>query len=149
MNPSISPEQELFIQRHCMQQLLHEALTSDPNSCCGLLAGDGNMIESAIPVTEFVNSGTVELTHSDNASLKLMGIYLSSSQNEQPDPLLISRLSSLYESRTGAAPGCCLVLDLGHLGRIDALLYSDTGLTQPQPLEMLENGDLYPDSSNR
>ncbi|ATX80519.1 hypothetical protein Ga0123461_2113 [Mariprofundus aestuarium] len=149
MNPSITPEQELFIQRHCMQQLLHEALISDPDSCSGLLAGAGNMIESAIPVTEFVNSDTVELTHSDNVGPKLIGIYLSASQSEQPNPQLISKLSSLYETRTGAAPGCCLVLDLGHLGRIDALLYSDTGLTQPQPLEMLENGDLYPDSSNR
>ena len=149
MNPSISPGTEIFIQRHCMQQLLHQALVSDPKPCCGLLAGGANMIESALPVTNFVNSDVDKLTHGTDSDHHSRGIYLSSGPDSPPDVQLIDALSRLCESQLGGAPDYCLLLDLGHQGRMDALLFSDQALTQPQPLNMLEESDLYPQSSNR
>ena len=107
------------------------------------------MIESFIPVTSFINHNSVAKTESENEPLPLIGIYLSTGPNEQPDPSLIDELSKLYSSRTGEAPAYYLILDLGHQGRMDALLYSDRELSQVQPFAMLDDGNLYPDSSNR
>ncbi|NWF37300.1 hypothetical protein [Mariprofundus sp. KV] len=132
-----------------MQQLLHQALVSDPKPCCGLLAGGENMIESALPVTNFVTNDGDKLTHLTGSQTQTRGIYLSSGPDSEPDLQLIAELSSLCQSRLGAAPDYYLLLDLGHQGRMDALLFSDLALTQPQPLNMLEESDLYPQSSNR
>lgn len=107
------------------------------------------MIESALPVTDFVNCNVDKLTHLADKEHLSRGIYLSSGPDSEPDLRLIDKLSCLCQSRLGAAPDYCLLLDLGHQGRMDALLFSDLALTQPQPLNMLEESDLYPQSSNR
>ncbi|ATX81186.1 hypothetical protein Ga0123462_0311 [Mariprofundus ferrinatatus] len=149
MNPETSPGQEIYIQRHCMQNLLHEALISDPKPCSGLLAGGGNMIDTAIPVTNFVNIGNVDMPHPMLAGHPLTGIYLSVHPGQQPDRIQIEKLAKFCESQYGIAPHYCLILDLGQHGRIDATLYSDLALTKTRSLEMLEDSGLYPVSANR
>jgi len=145
----ISSGKEIFIQRHCMQKMLHQALISDPKPCFGLLAGGENMIETALPVTNFVNNDGDNLTHPAGNEQSIRAVYLSSSPGHLPDQALISDLSRLCEARLGAAPDYFLLLDLGQQGRMDALLFSDHSLSQPATLNMLEDGDLYPQSSNR
>lgn len=107
------------------------------------------MIESVQSVTKFINQSAAEMPQVDLNGHNIIGVYLSSTANHQPDRLKLERLEKLCITLTGTAPLSCLHIDLGHQGRMDAHLFTDTTLTQVQPLEMLEENGLYPDSSNR
>lgn len=149
MNPTTTSGESLFIQRHCMQNLLRAALDAAPKPCAGLLVGGGNMIESSSPVTNFVNNSHVDLPHPDDSDSHPLGIYLSTGSNETADQELLSQLGNSFEKSVGTPPTYCLILDLGHEGRIDASLFEGLQLSKSVTLEMLEESDLYPLSSSR
>jgi hypothetical protein len=46
-------------------------------------------------------------------------------------------------------PDCYLLLEIGHKGRVDARLFADPAFTRPLPLQMREDGDLYPTAVTR
>lgn len=133
----------ISIHRHCMQRLLHEAMGSAPKPCGGLLIGSNSIIESALPA---IGTSSHDM---DTATIPLIGIYLSVNLGQQPDQTVMEELSALHEAKSGRCPEHILLLDLSQQGRIDATLFSDMALAYPQSLEMLEDGALYPVSSNR
>ncbi len=117
-------------------------MESAPKPCGGLLIGSGNIIESALSATKLGHNSV------DAPALPLTGIYLSVNQGQQPDQTVVAELSALHEAKSGNRPEHILLLDLSQQGRVDALLFSDMKMTHAQPLEMLEDGALYPVSSN-
>ncbi len=137
MQTATAPTQELSIHRHCMQQLIHESLIFDQANCHGFLSGSGVLIESS--------SRTAQTT--DLSSL--MGIYLRTDEQGRVDHKQSALLQQQFANVTARQPDFYLILQCGHKGRTDALLFSDVELSHPLELDMLEDGDLYPASSSR
>jgi len=131
-----------------MQQLLHDAISGGQHCCQGLLAGDGNMIEKRLPVTE--------LSHSDDPAMRdflhhqpLFGIYISTCGTCAEDIARMRKLAERIQKHHDCRPACYLLLELGHKGRVDALLFADAEFRTPIPLNLKEDGDLYPAAVNR
>jgi len=150
MQPAQSDKHEISIQRHCMQQLLHDAIStlSHEQDCCqGLLAGR-NMIEKSLSVTSCAHPDEGRIKRFSTAQ-PLIGIYLVTDAASQIDHGKVHALVELAKRYDGHAPGCYLLLELGHKGRVDARLFSDAEFTAAIPLNLKEDGNLYPAEVNR
>ncbi len=148
MQNTYPPLQTLSIQRHCMQELLHDAISGRQPCCQGLLAGGGNMIEKRLAVTE--------TSHNADHSIAdflgphpFAGIYISTGEACDADSERIRKLTELVQKIHAQPPACYLLLELGHKGRVDARLFADAELSIPIPLDLQEDGDLYPVTVNR
>jgi len=142
---STSPVQKtLSVKRHCMQELLHQALTS-PHTI-GLLAGRGSIIEAIFPVTKSMlisesicNSAELQLPQLETNALTLIGIYQATDSDGNINPEQTFQLSSYFEKLSGTVACCYLLLELGTEGRLDALMFSDQKHSIPIPLDMQED----------
>jgi len=142
-----SDTREISIRRHCMQQLLHDAiscLSTEQDYCQGLLAGGGNMIKKNLAVTQNSFSGShsgVNFFSRAPDNDAIFGIYFSANGANPVSPERIQGLIDLVLEGYGHPPDCYLLLELGHKGRVDARLFSDAALTVTMPLNMQEDGD--------
>lgn len=135
MQSSKLPAHNISIYRHCMQQLIHQALLLEQADCRGFLAGSGHTIQAT--VAEADRARTI-------APSTLQGIYHSTDDQGQSDLEAVALLQRRFTALTGRFPDYYMVLQCAHKGRMDALLFSDRELTRPLELEMQEDGDLYP-----
>ncbi|MFQ5518401.1 MAG: hypothetical protein ACE5E3_00225 [Mariprofundus sp.] len=69
---------------------------------------------------------------------------MCSNADQQVDFPALQALAGMVESCSGQPPACYLLLESGHKGRVDALLFADLKLSEPITLIMREDGDLYP-----
>ncbi|MBL4775843.1 MAG: hypothetical protein JKY87_07315 [Mariprofundus sp.] len=131
------PEQEVFIHRHCMQQLLHEAINHKQNKCHGLLTGSGNVITNRLSVT---NKPLSAITFSQQYNEKevIIGTYLATKQRHKKAIEDTLKQLTLKSKQTHNTPFYYLILYLDHKGRIDAHLYADPELNNPITLNMRE-----------
>jgi len=142
-----SDTQEVFIRRHCMQQLLHDAiscLSSEQDYCQGLLAGGGNMIKKNLTVTKYplLNQQTCDYFFADSSDNDpMIGIYLSTNAASAISPDRLSSLTELVQKYYGHPPDFYLRLELSHKGRVDARLFADAECTSSITLNMQEDGD--------
>ena len=156
MPGAIPVKDQLSISRHCMQELLHSAVVADNKPCLGLLAGRGNLIESSFPATALIQGeqASAEISKRfyqsqlDAKGMALMGVFQTADLEGNTDPEQTTLLRSLYEQLGGRQPRCYMVLELSHAGRLDAQAYTDPELQDDLPLELLEDGNLYPACSN-
>jgi len=125
--------QNSSIYRHCMQQLIQQALLMEQTACHGFLAGSGNIIKE-----------TVTQTAADINSSTLRGIYQCTDQQGHVDHKLTALLQQQFSQLTNRAPDYYMLLQCSHKGRVDALLFADNDFKQPLELDMQEDGDLYP-----
>jgi len=138
----------IAIRRHCIQQLLHDALSASTTAhgCPqGLLAGRGNMIEKYTSVTNIDH-----LAPNLSAFCKQqdwVGIYLVADQ--EPGADRVQRLSDLVSRYYNHSPACFLLLESSHKGRVEAQVFADAACTTLLPLALQEDGDLYPTAVNR
>ncbi len=142
-----SDTQEVFIRRHCMQQLLHDAiscLSSEQDTCQGLLAGGGNMIKESLAVTKKtqLNQQACASSLADSADNHAMiGVYLSTNASCACNPERLNKLIELVQNRYGRPPDFYLRLELSHKGRVDARLFTDAAFKKNIALNMQEDGD--------
>ena len=144
MRPTLPINETLSVKRHCMQELLHQALAS-PHTF-GLLAGQGNIIEAIFPVTEnmltesgnICKSAELQLLQLEANSLTLMGVYQATDSNGKVNPRQTYQLSNYVEEQRGKATCFHLLLELGTEGRLDALMFADAEHNIPVPLDMQE-----------
>jgi len=141
---------EISIHRHCMQQLLHDAISCSviekekQDYCQGLLAGGGNMIKKNLDVT-----GNTRLSQDASADFfanasdngPITGVYLSTNATCIFKPDRFRGLIDLVQKHHGQSPDFYLLLELSHKGRVDALLFADAALTTPMTLNMQEDGN--------
>jgi len=78
-----------------------------------------------------------------------VGIYISTREACDADSDRIRKLTELVQKFHAQPPACYLLLELGHKGRVDARLFADAELSMPIPLDLQEDGDLYPVTVNR
>ncbi|MDQ6981976.1 MAG: hypothetical protein Q9M08_03065 [Mariprofundus sp.] len=131
-----------------MQPLLHDAISGGQHCCQGLLAGSGNMIEKNLAVTQTSHSGGHSTEDFLNFS-PFSGIYISTCGTCTDDSSRIHNLVKLVQKYHHNLPVCYLLLELSHKGRVDARLFADAELGTPIPLDLQEDGDLYPAAVNR
>jgi len=136
MQRTLPAKETLSIKRHCMQQLLHHALTSPHTS--GLLAGRKSTIEAIFPVTENMFRIS-ESDQPDIGPLTLLGIYQATDDAGNISPEQTNQLSGYFRKHCGKMPGCHLLLALGTEGRLDALMFADPEHSIPIPLDMQED----------
>jgi len=137
MQIATAPTQELSIHRHCIQQLIHESLIFDQSNCHGFLSGSGVLIESSNRTTQPADPSS------------LMGVYQKTDEHGLVDHKQTAWLQQQFAKTTARQPDFYLILQCGHKGRTDALLFSDIELNHPLELDMLEDSDLYPTASSR
>jgi len=142
------PTQQLSIRRHCVQQLLHDAISGGQNYCQGLLAGDGNMIENHLAVTKTSHSGDPSIADFFNLH-PFFGIYISTDETCASDFSRIHHLVEMAQKYHNTPPLCYLLLELSHKGRVDARLFTDAEFKTPIALDLQEDGDLYPAAVTR
>lgn len=120
----------LFIGRHAVQQLLHEALVSQKN-CHGVLYLQDHSITAAVN-HDFASIEPKKPEHSGDIG----GIYHLGTGSHHPDPLLIQQYRRIYGERIHY----CVVIAMDTKGRLeaDAFRFSD-GQWVPIALEMEED----------
>ncbi|MDQ6992287.1 MAG: hypothetical protein Q9M31_02340 [Mariprofundus sp.] len=133
----------LFIRRHCMQELIHAAITNNNHvASAGFLIKAGNILETQANVTQKQlrsDTDTInfirqqQLQYSKNGQT-ICGIY----HHNHTDQRQIDHISTLYHAALAQEPSYYLLLEGDHLGRIDALLYSDRDHTSAITLTMVE-----------
>jgi len=131
-----------------MQTLLHDAIgaiSTEQDSCQGLLAGSGNLIENCEPVTK-IDPAVAVLTDFCRQQ-GWMGVYLL--VRRQSDMQRIRQLSELLRGQCHDSPLCYLLLESTQKGRVEARLFADEACTVSLPLSLQEDGDLYPAAENR
>lgn len=131
-----------------MQQLLHEAISGGKHCCQGLLAGGGNMIEKRLAVTESSYSDNPCIPDFLNSS-PFFGVYISTHEACSDDSARVHKLCELVRKHHRSNPVCYLLLEFGHKGRVDALLFADAEFSTPITLNLQEDGGLYPAIVNR
>jgi len=131
------PVKEAFIHRHCMQKLLHEAISREKKHCCGLLAGRGNIVTSSISVTDKLFATAVSASD-DSREEVILGAYLATDADGQIDLKSLAKMKEVAFQDEHQAVFFCLVLYLGHKGRVDAHMYTDLELNVSVPLNMQE-----------
>jgi len=142
-----SDTQEVFIHRHCMQQLLHDAiscLSSEQDDCQGLLAGGGNMIKKNLAVTKKPSLSQQAYASfcadfADNEAK--VGVYFSTRIAYTSSPERLNNLIDAVQTHYGHRPDYYLRLELSHKGRADARLFADAECTRSITLNMQEDGD--------
>jgi len=132
--------QQLFIQRHCLQQLLHEAISDEQNPCHGLLSGRGNIITRSMSVTNKVFH-TPALVADGVQEGVILGAYVTTDKHGVVDAKAIANMRALSPDYVSCRPYYFLVLYLDHKGRIDARAYADAELQAPITLNMQEDGN--------
>jgi len=138
MSTHQQPTHEMFIHRHCMQKLIHEAITHEKNQCHGLLIGIGNVITNSHSVTDKLFPTTIS-SLANNKKEMLLGAYLVSKQRHGTGIKNIVQSLALKPKNTQEGPYFYLILYLDHKGRVDAQLYADPELNSPITLNMQEN----------
>lgn len=139
-----------------MQELLRNAVVAGESPCLGLLAGRGSLIESSFPATALIRGeqaagGTSNRFYQaqlEAAGMSLIGVFQTANREGDTDPEQTVLLRRLYGELSGQQPHCYMVLELGHAGRLDARAYTDPELGTSLPLELQEDGHLYPACSN-
>jgi len=145
MSSQPSSTHELYIHRHVLQAVMHDALAGPgflndkQASCQGLLFGGDNMLMKALPVTQKTyRTGDSAIQIPDHATL--FGIYIAASSLAVVDQAAVRALAGMLERVTAHAPRCYLLLELGHQGRVDVSLFADAACSQPIPLQLCEDG---------
>ena len=133
MHPRKVESTTVFIQRHCLQQLIHQAISAAPKRCHGLLTGRGNIIESHEVVTQNFDPARLS-NHSSDA----LGFYLCGGPDDKVDPHEAQQLHDLFVQTQGKSPAWVLLLETGQKGRVDAQLYTDTQCQTALTLELIE-----------
>jgi len=133
-----TPTSDVFIHRHCMQYLLHEAISNANNQCYGLLTGSGNIVTNCLPVTKKLIS-----PHSTSLSTEqkhaLFGVYLATDSKGSVNQQTMTTIHAACLQQHQHKPDYYLILYLDHKGRIDARMYSDMQLNSPITLLMQED----------
>jgi len=137
MQTDISPNQHVFIQRHCMQQLLHEAINNNQKQCCGWLTGNGNIITNNIHVTDKLFSSNI-FTPSLFQKEGILGTYFATDKRGNITQNSIMEMNLAMANNGLPQQQHFLVLYLDHNGRIDALMFADPALQNPVTLIMKE-----------
>lgn len=144
--------QALSINRHAMQQLLHAALMAGERACMGLLTGREGVVEGILPLSkqafEAFRSGKEESRLTTGERQSLIGIYQAADVNCEIDPNQTRSLRHYFTGHSKQQPGCYLLLDTSHKGRIEARCFADAGRSLPIPLNMQEEAALYPIPAN-
>jgi len=129
---------DVFIHRHCMQELLHAAITNTHNPCYGLLSGSGNIVKNYFPVTKKLSPPDTVSASAEHLPL-LSGIYLTTDSSGRVSHQMMSKAHSACLQWHQREPDYYLILCLDHKGRIDARMYSDMQLNSPITLRMQED----------
>jgi len=138
----MASSETLLISRHCMQELLRNAVVAESEPFLGLLAGRGNTIDLSIPVR--TSGNRPDQAQFTAKGMTLMGVFQSADLEGQTDREKTTFIRECFQELSGCQPGCYLVLELGHAGRLDAEAFADAELTHPIVLEMQEDSSLYP-----
>ncbi|MDQ6998758.1 MAG: hypothetical protein Q9M17_08585 [Mariprofundus sp.] len=138
MLPNNSSTQEVFIQRHCMQRILHETISSQQKECFGVLIGGGNIITNNIHVTDKVLQNNISVAKTPNNG-QALGYYLSLSERDSTPLEKCSHTALLLSQAKLQAPFYYLIIYTDHDGRIDVHMYADSALTKPLTLRMKED----------
>ncbi len=101
------------------------------------------MLEKHLAVTKTSYSGNHSLADFFNFH-PFFGIYISAHGTCASDFSRIRKLAELVQKYHHHSPVCYLLLELSHKGRVDARLFADAELKMPIPLDLHEDGDLYP-----
>ena len=132
----------LLISRHCMQELLRNAVVAENEPFLGLLAGQGNFIDLSVPLRTV--GGQPNRAQLEARGVTLMGVFQRAGLEGRTDRQQTAFIRDCFEQASGRQPGCYLVLELSHAGRLDAQAFADSELTHPITLEMQEDSSLYP-----
>jgi len=130
--------QEVFIHRHCVQHLIHEAIASPQKTCTGLLTGGGNIITNNIPVTDKLCYGNDYVAKSLQRDT-ILGHYFVTNKRDTSVLLAITEMQTMVQSRDQQNPLYYLIIYMDHDGRVDALMYADPALSTPVTLNMKED----------
>jgi len=127
----------VFILRHCMQQLLHEAINHVQKNCHGTLLGNGNIVTNNQSVTStlFRSPDPEALTDAKNHPI---GVYLSTNTDGEITPEGIEFMRKAQQQYCQNACFYYLILHVNHKGRIDAYIYTDIELQSSITLVMQE-----------
>jgi len=126
----------MSIYRHCMQELLHEAINNAATNCVGILTGNGNIITNKQAVT---HKGFARLIsdHASTPNSSILGAYTATDRHGNIHPDSIQNFKTLQQQHP-LAPFYYLILHMDHKGRIDAHMYDDIERQQPITLLMQE-----------
>jgi len=141
------------IQRHAVQHLLRLALDAAPMPVSGLLGGRANVVDCVFPLDEngALDAARYALLRWQQEGMQLLATY-SSEGNSSEENTMKKRLARML-AHIPASPA----VHLPHLkirtdtnGRIEVELHSgDTDqANEIWPLEMQEDGGLYPRRDN-
>jgi len=139
--------QDVSIRRHCMQLLLHDAISSlsgEQDACQGLLAGGGNMIKKNLAVTKnppLRQPAYASFCADASANEARIGVYFSTSAACPCSPNRLNTLIEMVQQHCGHPPDYYLRLELSHKGRVDARLFADAACSNSITLNMQEDGD--------
>jgi len=138
MPTNTASTQEVFIHRHCMQRMLHEAISNSQKTCHGLLTGGGNIITNNIHVTDklFPSNDPVAKALQNDA---ITGHYFTTNKRDNSIHKAIAEMQSLAQYIGQQNPLYYLIIYLDHDGRVDALMYADPALSIPVTLNMKED----------
>jgi len=128
---------EIFIHRHCMQQLLHEAISNGKKPCGGLLTGSGNIVTNCFSVTQKLAMPSCPTSNIKTAG-SLCGVYIATDNNGAVNQTQLTTLQHRCQQLQNKSPDYYLILCLDHKGRIDAFMYSDATCETAITLNMQE-----------
>lgn len=130
------------IRRHAVQQLLRQTLDAAPGPVFGLLGGHNNHVESVLSLHDMVDADGIQdaLQIWQDKKLRLLASFSNEQNTLEPTALLPDAISSALPSLPQ------LIIRSDTKGRIEAVLLTHPSNTQTQtcPLEMQEDGGLYP-----
>jgi len=137
MQTDTSPNQHVFIHRHCMQQLIHKAITSNQKQCFGWLTGSGNIITNSIHVTDklFPCNTSTPTAHQKEV---VSGAYFVTDKRNNVAQKKLTEMNLIMVENGLPALQYYLILYLDHNGRIDAHMSADSALQSPVILNMKE-----------
>jgi len=145
-NPTL--KHSFSIQRHAVQRLFRQALDAAPAPVAGFLGGHGDVVDSVFPVENADNIAevrdSISLCHQQGR--RVLATYASAEDSAKT--ITARQAECLTDMVTDAMFHVHIHTDTR--GRIDVELHGKCELEgdEIQPLEMQEDGGLYPTSDN-
>jgi len=142
MSQASFPEKGFSIRRHAVQQLMRQALDTEPQAVCGLLGGHDNNVEAVLPLYGACRKGAIHnvLQSWQSKGIRPLAIYSNEPDTALPTALLPDAVSAILPCLPR------LIIRSDTKGRIEAVLLAQAPNMQAQTcsLEMQEDGGLYP-----
>lgn len=102
------------------------------------------MIENMVLVTNFLHFREI----ASQLQAKPQALFICADEHGGIDREVCRMLAECYVEAGGEGEPMLMVIETGHAGRMDALLYADVEQSRLLSLEMLEDAHLYPHALN-